>query len=114
MCGENGHLKPCQLTRLGSPPRVRGKQIQISCSRYGYGITPACAGKTRQRLCRLPSGKDHPRVCGENVVGIGLNLVEIGSPPRVRGKLPLPVSTFVNVRITPACAGKTFITLRLI
>ena len=71
------------------------------------GITPACAGKTYgfTRVRRLHG--DHPRVCGENFLSFSEFTVYIGSPPRVRGKRPnFPYNEF-NMRITPACAGKT-------
>ena len=49
VCGENRKAAKEREDAEGSPPRVRGKPGQI-CSGYdGCGITPACAGKTRQR-----------------------------------------------------------------
>ena len=52
--------------------------------------------------------QDHPRVCGEkSYVGVS-TLSPLGSPPRVRGKARLCRSIAVKVRITPACAGKSF------
>ena len=32
---------------------------------------------------------------------------EEGSPPRVRGKPPMPWQRYASARLTPACAGKT-------
>ena len=107
MCGENDHLTPCRLTRLGSPPRVRGKLNELRKYVAAMRITPACAGKTH--CCRnvVSLFLDHPRVCGENWVLTPSVALLPGSPPRVRGKL-VTVSYSTNaVRITPACAGKT-------
>ena len=71
------------------------------------GITPACAGKTSYNLVRVVIDKDHPRVCGENVLIYHGLFMFLGSPPRVRGKLSRK-NTFTGIRrITPACAGKT-------
>ena len=70
-------------------------------------ITPACAGK---RQINADTGKwqtDHPRVCGEKVDCIPRSLRRKGSPPRVRGKGPVPRSSRGLGRITPACAGKS-------
>ena len=53
------------------------------------------------------SSKDHTRVCGKNSSESGRMRVELGSPPRVREKRPCPTRRVWNVRITPACAGKT-------
>ena len=107
VCGEKFFTKGTVEFRLGSPPRVRGKDghhLLTSCS---GGITPACAGKRGQMLHELPFSRDHPRVCGEKSA-LSKNFTrEEGSPPRVRGK----VANFGNqttVRgITPACAGKS-------
>ena len=46
MCGENAYLGTFVVDASGSPPHVRGKQIQILKFLYFFGITPACAGKT--------------------------------------------------------------------
>ena len=74
-------------------------------------ITPACAGKTISRSTSGESGRDHPRVCGENCKPYHAAYFVKGSPPRVRGKQvcrPRLVGVF---RITPAHAGKTAINL---
>ena len=92
---------------MGSPPRVRGKDGLFSASFTGFRITPACAGKSRDRP-RLHHGSgDHPRVCGEKAVRVIVTMDFTGSPPRVRGKDPL-LSFYIGVGgITPACAGKS-------
>ena len=51
------------------------------------GITPACAGKTPTRS--------------------RYQAIQQGSPPRVREKLCLSMTSHFQPRITPACAGKT-------
>ena len=50
------------------------------------GITPACAGKREKRVEKIPQIWDHPRVCGEKMIGDECLPVNKGSPPRVRGK----------------------------
>ena len=47
-------------------------------------------------------------MCGENQGTCGTGREQQGSPPRVRGKLSRQVAQLANMRITPACAGKTF------
>src|SRR5699024_3254976 len=49
-------------------------------------INPACAGRTYALLAERPYGWDHPRVCGENHTPTLTELLEGGSPPRVRGE----------------------------
>ena len=48
---------------------------------------------------------DHPRVCGEQLVGVLDFAVNQGSPPRVRGTATLASALAAAGRITPACAG---------
>ena len=56
MCGENIHIYEANLAMAGSPPHVRGKLDIVNADIAKRGITPACAGKTRnfqEGLCRL-------------------------------------------------------------
>ena len=47
-------------------------------------------------------------MCGENKAGTSGYSSITGSPPHVRGKLLLLMNWLFAVRITPACAGKTW------
>ena len=86
---------------------MRGKHCKDSFVSVGIGITPACAGKTKEAKSSTVSARDHPRVCGENALSLLRVELFTGSPPRVRGK-PYGVNQeSKNIRITPACAGKT-------
>ena len=70
----------------GSPPRMRGKDIDDRLDDLWDGITPAYAGKRsscRRSACRI---RDHPRVCGEKCVDDHKEDFAQGSPPRMRGK----------------------------
>ena len=126
-CGEN-HYQTCAICgQQGSPPRMRGKQLNlVKAARWNgitpadagklanpsrptvfTGITPADAGKTIEYDNRYGKKWDHPRGCGENPVLHDFRAVGTGSPPRMRGKLsPSPYTAAVS-RITPADAGKT-------
>ena len=111
MCGENVGHAIISGARKGSPPRVRGKPINSFIISIRSGITPACAGKTIVADVVGTVQEDHPRVCGENAQGVIDFLTGVGSPPRVRGKrLPARMSLFL-AGITPACAGKTRVSL---
>ena len=70
-------------------------------------ITPAHAGKTH--LCRLQNrcNKDHPRACGENILHSLYIFPNLGSLPRMRGKLLYIFIALSAFGITPAHAGKT-------
>ena len=107
MCGEK--LSPAGAARLplGSPPRVRGKDIGFFGRFYTLRITPACAGKRLVTLHKSRLHKDHPRVCGEKPTSRLPAFFLSGSPPRVRGKVRLFLGHGVDRGITPACAGKS-------
>ena len=107
MCGEKQRLYPNIRLSLGSPPRVRGKDLSLCKSIIHGGITPACAGKSNRQTPFRVLNWDHPRVCGEKGVPQMMKEPVRGSPPRVRGKAALSGSRSQDGRITPACAGKS-------
>ena len=86
---------------------MRGKRIYISSSSGSVWITPAYAGKTINVLTVAAVVKDHPRVCGENCQRVIIHRGQMGSPPRMRGKLIQAIVDALPQRITPAYAGKT-------
>ena len=71
------------------------------------GITPACAGSTPDGLHVGRQYRDHPRVCGEYFLTLGIRTAILGSPPRVRGVRNLLPEEPSALGITPACAGST-------
>ena len=86
VCGKNLVNTVLNPDSEGSPPRVREKPLESLVNQCVTGITPACAGKTHQRIILSCVGWDHPRVCGKNLfVGLTESLT-VGSPPRVREK----------------------------
>ena len=71
------------------------------------GITPAYAGKrVRDSFCK-DIRWDHPRVCGEKLRWTVSPPTLKGSPPRMRGKVPLVCKRSTVAGITPAYAGKS-------
>ena len=107
VCGEKLVAHHSTYRRIGSPPRVRGKGSLGSYTRTPSRITPACAGKSTANLSYSLWYWDHPRVCGEKPRGAVCMIQDVGSPPRVRGKVLLLSCFLVRYRITPACAGKS-------
>ena len=87
---------------------MRGKLTYPRYSVKSSRITPAHAGKTQRAQRANPALKDHPRACGENNIQRRDDTNELGSPPRMRGKLFLVPVCDGRVGITPAHAGKTF------
>ena len=106
VCGEKAVYALVDVHRIGSPPRVRGKVVDLEAEIDRDRITPACAGKSRHPMLRPQPSWDHPRVCGEKATRLGMVSRIPGSPPRVRGKVVQRLNQVIHSRITPACAGK--------
>ena len=88
---------------------MRGKVIDNQNQNARARITPACAGKSKAlQLMKLRLG-DHPRMCGEKKKKFNIGNGLCGSPPHVRGKEELIDRVNISIRITPACAGKSFV-----
>ena len=86
VCGEKSVVMVLVPLPPGSPPRVRGKGLNLR-QLVGIGrITPACAGKSNRNTDRRQRIEDHPRVCGEKAIAYSSPSANRGSPPRVRGK----------------------------
>ena len=65
VCGEKLFIIAVFVIAMGSPPRVRGKEVTIPMTGNAPRITPACAGKSSRIPLHLHWTGDHPRVCGE-------------------------------------------------
>ena len=107
VCGEKPRIFFMSIRSAGSPPRMRGKGQPLYIVVSESGITPACAGKSLVRELLLIVSRDHPRVCGEKSFTRLSYCSAGGSPPRVRGKVPVCCPEHRKVRITPAYAGKS-------
>ena len=86
ICGEKIVVSRTWCSRSGLPPRMRGKVaggVFLPCR---PGITPAYAGKSRDRNGHGSPHQDHPRVCGEKMTTASWTARQTGSPPRMRGK----------------------------
>ena len=107
VCGEKKRFFRPGWSGTGSPPRVRGKETVLPPRVERHGITPACAGKRALPDIGPFRRRDHPRVCGEKRVALFQRGKGVGSPPRVRGKVPFLFAVTIALGITPACAGKS-------
>ena len=106
VCGEKWRQKRSWVTRTGSPPRMRGKAPRPKRRGLGWRITPAYAGKSMANAAVEIVSEDHPRVCGEKKSWPRFEIISLGSPPRMRGKVPVLLFDGSIQRITPAYAGK--------
>ena len=91
----------------GSPPRRRGKGIQLTHKGLLDGITPAWAGKRNWAIGSRLLNWDHPRTGGEKGSYRWVIKSVKGSPPHKRGKVDVLFGGLVDGRITPAWAGKS-------
>ena len=64
-CGEKLGNTSKATHGAGSPPPMRGKATARAWARLSWRITPAHAGKSRQRNSTWSCAQDHPRPCGE-------------------------------------------------
>ena len=107
VCGEKAVFDMCSCHSLGSPPRMRGKDVQPCRFGVAVRITPAYAGKSVESMDFCCLLRDHPRVCGEKLDVAGKRKHSKGSPPRMRGKGQDFVAVDPRLGITPAYAGKS-------
>ena len=107
VCGEKVTGIRSQTINEGSPPRMRGKVFEQVYTRIPFRITPACAGKSIRPSSMASVPWDHPRVCGEKADWTNSDVVEWGSPLRMRGKAGGNLMKKKAMRITPAHAGKS-------
>ena len=68
---------------------MRGKVTVAAFDKLGDRITPAYAGKSPTNSMKNEKNRDHPRLCGEKSDGLTVYLHVSGSPPPMRGKVPL-------------------------
>ena len=86
---------------------MRGKVNTIMLDESSMRITPAYAGKSKQRPANLHAVWDHPRLCGEKSSAAFAFLFCAGSPPPMRGKVSYAMKFAWAEGITPAYAGKS-------
>ena len=107
VCGKNFTCSARTKIALGSPPRVREKQLILQFINYTSRITPAYAGKTQLQPAPRHLLRDHPRVCRKNLLLPRCHGRCSVSPSCVREKHIRHLEDGKSLGITPAYAGKT-------
>ena len=107
MCGEHYVHRPQLDWDVGSSPHVRGARCFATVFLDGFGIIPACAGRTEAAANHARSRRDHPRMCGEHTDVRAVEAAHQGSSPHVRGALHDHRISILFLGIIPACAGST-------
>ena len=100
--GENVTVSVGLVCVRGSSPRGRGKRQARRNGPLICRLIPAWAGKTGGPDARPNPLEAHPRVGGENLIGVAADLSAQGSSPRGRGK---PIAALVAIfvaRLIPA------------
>ena len=90
---------------------MREKPSSVTVAWSTFRITPASAGKTEYLMKLRGITKDHPRECGKNISVKPAETIQQGSPPRVREKPSHLKYGTRSIRITPASAGKTLLSV---
>ena len=111
MGGEKLGRMAVAISVIGSPPHGRGKAPFKRGLFHILGITPAWAGKSQLLPCCGLWSLDHPRVGGEKSWWGDEVTPKQGSPPRGRGKDFMFCGQHLEIRITPAWAGKSKLAL---
>ena len=106
-CGENQGNPVAESGGVGSPPRVWGKLLRPSETRWRRRFTPTRVGKTSVVQAAGRSTPVHPHACGENRVSGQAFAQVLGSPPRVWGKRKRNPDITQRLRFTPTRVGKT-------
>ena len=106
-CGENSLPVSHRGDGYGSSPRMRGKRLRLGMGWIASRLIPAHAGKTSWTEPSAPARPAHPRACGENYYVDSWFASELGSSPRMRGKLFCEGTEQVCRGLIPAHAGKT-------
>ena len=84
-----------------------GKVIDIAEQWRLFGITPTHVGKSWEIAKDKELIRDHPHPCGEKAYLPSKDLLNIGSPPPMWGKVAAPFNAFGFGRITPTHVGKS-------
>ena len=106
VCGEKPQDYTGYKLAVGSPPRMRGKGVLCIPVANTGRITPAYAGKRLVWFRSEHFAGDHPRVCGEKLLHCLSLLPDMGSPPRMRGKVFRNLQTAVRTWDHPRVCGE--------
>ena len=111
-CGEHGGLRPPDVRRPGSSPRMRGAPESAAVSVAVLRFIPAHAGSTIARSRPFLAVPVHPRACGEHDLCLSPAITPVGSSPRMRGAQGTLQAGRPRGRFIPAHAGSTSSTSR--
>src|SRR5690606_30492838 len=103
--GEQRTALSTGISSSGPSPRARGAAHPPGQRTRGPGTIPACAGSSRGAARTPRTGRDHPRVRGEQNARYYAENTEKGPSPRARGAVPVSAPARLREGTIPACAG---------
>ena len=106
VCGETGSGGRYRGVAKGPSPRVRGNRPAALPRLFRQGSIPACAGKPSMVAGDRARRAVHPRVCGETLRALVVDMGVRGPSPRVRGNRRRELPSWATTGSIPACAGK--------
>ena len=106
-CGADSSPVSPWLTGGGSSPLVRGGLASALLPVLMQRLIPARAGRTSTPEEGARVEPAHPRSCGADAVKFGMDSIEAGSSPLVRGGHCSPRMRSDSPRLIPARAGRT-------
>ena len=86
---------------------MRGKLLRRQFQQLSSRNIPAYAGKTGVDRRLWGVYREHPRVCGENMLDSSVCAAVMGTSPRMRGKPAQNLINLFTIGNIPAYAGKT-------
>ena len=93
MCGDEDAVKQWDDPEKGTPPRARGRGPAVPAPRWGRRNTPACAGTSGPWALADSGVVEHPRVRGDETLGMDIARAVSGNTPACAGtNLPTPAS----------------------
>ena len=106
-CGDDGVSPRPLRVNGGTPPRMRGRRLDIHPPEGAARNTPADAGTTGWLPGTRRRWPEHPRGCGDDGILVPGWSGNTGTPPRMRGRRARFTARPRLARNTPADAGTT-------
>ncbi len=105
-CGEHSPSTHSAPLASGSAPRLRGTRISGRAPRPCRRFSPAPAGNTILLISLKLATAVQPRACGEHKSIALKKRRSVGSAPRLRGTLPMPIATSTRTTVQPRACGE--------
>ncbi len=110
-CGEHLGCRRRSCAAVGSSPRLRGTFCYQGLERHYLRFIPAPAGNIGDPRENATIATVHPRACGEHSRIVLVEVVYLGSSPRLRGTFGHQADEFLHRRFIPAPAGNICVAL---